>query len=51
MTNLATNASFNAIINQVKGEIRNITNLATTRALTAVENKMPSVSNLVGKKT
>ena len=27
----------------------NITNLATTTALTAVENKIPSVSNLVKK--
>ena len=27
----------------------NITNLATTTALTAVENKIPSVNNLVNK--
>ena len=31
--------------------IPNITNLATTSALTDVENKIPSVSNLVEKKT
>ena len=36
-------------INEVKGEIPNITNLATTAALTAVENKIPNVSNLVKK--
>ena len=47
--NLATNACLNAKINEVKGEIPNITNLATTSALTAVENKIPSVSNLVKK--
>ena len=34
-------------MNEVKGEIPNITNLATISALTAVENKIPSVSNLV----
>ena len=42
ITNLATDAS-------AKGEITNITNLATTTALTAVENKIPNVSNLVHK--
>ena len=31
--------------------IPNITNLATTSALTDVENKIPSVSNLVEKMT
>ena len=49
ITNLATNASFNVTINEVKGEIPNITILATTTALTAVESKTPSVSNLVQK--
>ena len=33
----------------VKEEIPNITNLATTAALTAVENKIPNVNNLVKK--
>ena len=47
--NLATNPSLNAKINEVKGEIPNITNLATKTALNAVENKIPSVSNLVKK--
>ena len=49
ITNLATNASLNAKIKEVKGGIPNITNLATTSALTAVENKITSVSNLVKK--
>ena len=49
-TNLPANASLNAKINEVKGEIHNITNLATTTtALTAVENEIPNVSNLVEK--
>ena len=48
-TNLATNASLHAKINEIKGEIPNITNLATTTAPTAVENKLPSISNLVKK--
>ena len=39
MTNLATTAALNAKINEVKCEIPNITNLATTSTLTAVENK------------
>ena len=47
--NLATNASLNAKVNEVKGEICNITNLATTIILTAVENKIPRISNLVKK--
>ena len=36
--NVATNASGNAKTNEVKGEIPNITKLATTTALIAVEN-------------
>ena len=34
---------------RLKGKIPNITNLATTTALTAVENKIPKVNNLVEK--
>ena len=49
ITNLATKTTFNAKINEVKGETPNITNLATTNAYTAVENKIPNVSNLVKK--
>ena len=49
ITNLATNACLSAKINAVKGKIPN-NNLATTRALTAVENKIPSVINSIKKK-
>ena len=35
ITNLATNTTLNAKINEVKGEIPSITNLATTAALTS----------------
>ena len=38
-------------MNESKGEIPSINNLNTTSALTAVKNKMPSVSNLVKKLT
>ena len=37
------------LINEVKGKIPHITNLATTTALPAVENKIPNVRNLVRK--
>ena len=43
ITNLVTNASLNAKINEVKNKMPNITNLATT-ALTAVDNKVPDRS-------
>ena len=49
ITNLATNASLNTKINEVKREVRNIINLPTTNYLTAVENKEPIVSNLIKK--
>ena len=50
ITNLNTNASLNAKRNEAKGEIPNITNLATTTTtLTAVENKIPNGSNLVNE--
>ena len=49
ITNLATTAALNAKINEVKGKIPSITNLASTTALTAVENKIPNVSNLIKK--
>ena len=47
--NLATNASLNAKINDVKAEISNIINLAMNTVLTAVEITIPNVSNLVKK--
>ena len=34
---------------EIKNKILNITNLATTTAVTVVENKIPNVSNLVKK--
>ena len=49
ITNLATNAILDVKINKVTGEIPSITNLSTTIAFTAAENKMPNVSNLVNK--
>ena len=50
ITNLATYATVNAKINEVKGKIPSITNLATT-ALTAVENEIPNVCDIVKKVT
>ena len=47
ISNLATNAFLDAKANEVNGEIPSITNFATTTALTAVESKIPNVSNLV----
>ena len=49
ITNLATNTSLDAKINEVKSEIPSITNLAITTDLSVVENKIPNVSNLVKK--
>ena len=48
ITNLASKTFLNAKINEVKAETPTINNLApTTTALTAVENKIPDVNNLV----
>ena len=50
ITNLGTTTTtLNAKINEVKNKIHNTTNIATTTALTAVENKIPNVGNLVKK--
>ena len=53
ITNLATKSRLYAKMNDLKGEIVNITlryfNLGTKASLTAVANKTPSVSNLVQK--
>ena len=50
ITNLATTTALNPDINEVKKEIPNVTNLATTTTgLTAVGNKIPNVSDLVKK--
>ena len=43
---------YNAKITEIESKIPSITGLATTAALTtAVENKIPDVSNLVKKQT
>ena len=49
ITNLATKSSLNFKINEVKGEISSVTNLAIKTAINAVENKVPNVPNLVKK--
>ena len=50
ITDLKTNTTFNAKINEVKGKISSITNLATTTtAPIAIENKISNASNLVKK--
>ena len=48
ISNLATNTSVNGKINESKGEIPSITNLAATATLTTIENK---ITNLVKKLT
>ena len=49
ITSIAINTIVNAEINEAKIEILSITNLATTTSLTAVENKIANVFNLVKK--
>ena len=49
ITNVAIKFSLNPKINEVKGEISNITNVGTASALAFDENKIPSFSNLVQK--
>ena len=51
IANLATNTTPYVKINEVKGEMPSITNVATTAALTTVEKKIPNVGNLVKKLT
>ena len=45
ISNLATKTILNTKINEVKAEIPSISSLVTTSALTAVENKIPTLSN------
>ena len=47
ITNLATTASLNVKIDEVKNNIPYITNLATTTGLTVIENKVPDHSKYV----
>ena len=49
ITNLATKTTLNTKTNDVKTEISSISGLAATSALTAIENKIPNVSNIVKK--
>ena len=49
ISKLTTKTTINDKINKFKGEIPNITNLATTAALTTVESKIRSVTNLFKK--
>ena len=49
ISNLATKTILNTKIKEVKNEIPSTSGLATTSALTAFENKIPNVSNLVKK--
>ena len=44
---MATNASLNAIRNEIKGKIPCITNLAITNALNTAENKIPDHSKQI----
>ena len=50
ISSLATKTILNTKKDEVKNEIPSISGLATTFALTAVENKMLNVSNLIKKK-
>ena len=45
--NLATTTALYTEINEVKGKVPNITNLAIANAITAVENEISNISNLV----
>ena len=47
MSNLATNAALNAKIHKVQNEIHNIINLATTAAVSHVENEIADVRNCI----
>ena len=49
ITSIAIYTIVNAEINEAKNEIISVTNLATTTSLTAVENKIANVCNLVKK--
>ena len=47
MKNTATNTTLNVKINEIENKIYNITNLATTTALTDIENKIRDHSKVV----
>ena len=46
---LLKKTSYNAKITEIENKIPDISNLATKTALIAIENKIPSASNLVKK--
>ena len=49
VSDLVKKTDFNATITEVEGKIPSITGLATSSALTAIENNIPDVNNLVKK--
>ena len=49
LVGLLKETDHNAKITEIDGKMPNISGLATTTALTAVENKIPDVSNLLKK--
>ena len=49
MTDLANKSVLDAKLNEVKGEIPSITNLAKTASFSTVRNKIPNDSDLVKK--
>ena len=48
-SNLVKKPDYNIKISEIEGRIPSISVLATTSALTLVENEIPNVSNLVKK--
>ena len=50
ITNLTTAAAVNAKIKEAKDEMSVVSGLATNDTLTAVENEIPNVGDLVNKK-
>ena len=49
VSNLVKKSDYNTEVSEIECKMPSITGLATTCALTAVENKIPSVSTLVKK--
>ena len=47
ISDLVKNADYNTKITEIRGKSLNVSSLATKRALTTVENKIPDVSSLV----
>ena len=50
LANLLKKTDYNATICEIKNKIPSISSLATSSALTAVENKKPDVRNIIKKK-